>query len=172
MNKPARQAAVGGIFAALCLICLYIAAYIPTNRLFFYALSSLFVSFVVVESGIGAGWLFYAATSLLAFLLIPDKLSVIPYATCLGLYGIIKYYIERVRSLILELILKGMFFAAEAAGLYYLYTKILLLGIETKIHIAGILAAALVIFFIYDYVYSRLITFYLQKLRTKLYGSR
>lgn len=43
--------ALGGILAAICLICLYLAVYLPANRLFFYSLASIFVSFIILESG-------------------------------------------------------------------------------------------------------------------------
>ena len=74
-----RKVALGGILLALTVIILYAESVMPTSKLSLYALSSFFVSVIVIESGIRAGWIFYVASSLLALIIIPDKIALIPY---------------------------------------------------------------------------------------------
>lgn len=84
MKSKSRQVAMGGVFVALTVLALLAVSYIPNSKLFFYGLSSLFVSFVVVDLGIRAGWIFYLASSLLSLLLVANKLLVIPYLAFLA----------------------------------------------------------------------------------------
>ena len=53
-----------------------------------------FIAASIMESGIRAGWLFYAAASLAGFIVVPEKLALVPYIV-FGFYGIAKYYIEK-----------------------------------------------------------------------------
>ena len=163
MRKKSRIIALGGIFSALCVISLYIAVYIPTNRLFFYSLSSIFVSFIVMEAGVKGGWLFYAATSALSMLIIPNKISLLPYLIFFGTYGIVKCYIESMNLAPLEVILKGIFFLACEGILYILYSKVFIIDIASKLPLYGIFGIFLIIFFVYDYIYTRIIDYYLKR---------
>jgi hypothetical protein len=167
MNKKPRAIALGGIFGALCVLTLLAAVYMPTNTLFFYGASSMFVAFVVLETGIGAGWLFYASTVLLSFLLIPDKLAVLPYAAFFGIYGLIKCHIESLRKIVAEYILKGIFFVVCETGIYLLYTKVFAVEIISKIPIHYIVLLMIPVFYIYDYLYTRLLGFYIRKFSGK-----
>lgn len=160
MKKKSRIVSLGGVFSALCVIFLYLATYIPGNRLFFYSLSSIFVALVIIESGTGVGWLFYGATSVLSLLVIPNKIALIPYLLFFGCYGIVKYYIEWINILPLELIVKGVFFLICQVVLYIVYTRIFIIDIGAKIPIYMVFAIFLIIFYIYDYVYTRVIELY------------
>ncbi|HOB19603.1 MAG TPA: hypothetical protein PKO35_02725 [Candidatus Atribacteria bacterium] len=163
MDRKSKTVALGGIFGALNLLTLFCAAYVQTNTLFFYGASSLFVSFVIVEAGIGAGWLFYGAMTLLAFLLLPDKPAVLPYAVFFGLYGLVKYYTESLKRPVPEYILKGAFLALAAAALYLLYTRLFARVIVSVIPLQYLILPAILVFYIYDYLYTRFLSFYIHK---------
>lgn len=163
MTGKSRTVALGGIFGSLSLLTLFGAAYVQTNTLFFYGASSLFVSFLVVEAGIGAGWVFYGSTTLLAFLLLPDKLVVLPYAVFFGLYGLIKYYTESLKKTVPEYTLKGAFFAAAVAAAYFLYTRLFAMEIIFMIPLYYLILPAVLVFYIYDYLYTRLLSFYIHR---------
>lgn len=165
MKKKSRTVALGGIFSAICIISLYMAVYLPTNRLFFYSLSSIFVSFLIIESSVKGGWLFYAATSALSMLLIPNKISLIPYLIFFGTYGIVKYYIETIKNLPLEILLKGIFFLASEAILYILYTKVFGRLISSEIPVYWVFGAFVLIFYVYDYVYTKMISYYIGRFK-------
>jgi uncharacterized membrane protein YedE/YeeE len=108
--STAKRIALSGVLLALVVIVLYAESIAPTSKLTLYALSSFFVSVIVMESGVGSGWFFYVASSLLSLIIVPDKLDLVPYFAFFGVYGILKYYIERLNKLILEYILKYAFF--------------------------------------------------------------
>jgi hypothetical protein len=160
-----RRLAFMGILAALAVITLFLATILPTNRISLYVLSSFFVSIVIIEYGVRNGWLFYIASSLLALLIVQNKLRLVPYIIFFGLYGIIKYYIEKLNNMFLELVLKLIYFNVCLFTAYYFVKEILLGGIEIKypLWVAAIILQ--VIFIVYDYVYSRFILYYRQKLR-------
>lgn len=170
MRKPlnAKGIALNGVLGALAVICLLLANILPTNKISLYALSSFFISVIIIENSIRAGWIFYAATTLLGFMIVPDKISIVPYALFFGGYGIIKYYIEKLDRIILEYILKFLFFNACAC--------IILLAAGSLFKAEPIVAfswwlliiAGEIVFFIYDFVYTLFINYYRDKLRTKL----
>jgi hypothetical protein len=140
----------------------------PTNRLSLYALSSFFVAVSIIESGVRAGWLFYAATSLLALIIIPDKLGIVPYAIFFGSYGIIKFYIEKLGRIVLEYILKFAFFNACMGIAIWAVSDLFGFAVSSKLPWWLLIIALEIVFFVYDYVYTLFIGYYRDKLRPRL----
>lgn len=167
-QNPAKRISLSGILGALCLITLFLATTLPTNRLFFYGLSTVFCALIIIEHGIRAGILFYFATLLLALVLIPNKLRLIPYIFILGHYPLWKTWIEKINHPIQEVFLKLLVLNFFTGIAYYLFASLLL--IELVIPLAPILIFILlqVIFLIYDYAFTLIISFYLKKLRKLL----
>lgn len=166
-KKPslAKQIAFGGISILLTIVSLYLASTLPTNRIFFLGLSSVFLAIVVIEFGTRAAILNYISTSILGFLILPNKVILLPFISFLGYYGIIKFYIEKLDNFIFEWILKLLAFNG---GLYlvYTFTNTILLGdISIDVSIWVIIVIAEIIFIVYDYAYSVAIWYYRRKLR-------
>jgi hypothetical protein len=160
-----KKIAAGGVMAALCVVSLIIAAVLPINKLSLYTLSSFFVSVFVIEYGLKAGWIFYIATSLLSVIIVPDKLAIVPYLIFFGLYGIIKYYIEKLDSILVEYVLKYIYFNA-AAGLAYLFaSRVIMAEIDIGYALWIVIIVLEVLFFIYDYVYTLFIKYYNEKIK-------
>ena len=128
-----KEIALGGIMLALSVIVLYAESLAPTGRLSLYALSSFFVSFIVLESGIRAGWLFYLASSLLSFLIVPDKLGLVPYFLFFGVYGLIKHYCEKIRNRVVEFVLKYVYFNLCLVAAWFLVKELFLTRVELPI---------------------------------------
>lgn len=167
-TKKTFKIALNGILGALTAISLFLASVLPTNRLSFYALSSFFIAIVIIENGIKAGWLFYISTVLLAAILVPDKLEIIPYAVFFGIYGIIKYHIEKINKLLLEYILKYVYFNICLA-LAVLFIKQVFAGsIKAELPWWLLIAASEVVFLVYDVVYTMFIAYYKDKIRKKI----
>jgi hypothetical protein len=168
-NKyQSKKVALGGILAALAVICLFFAATLPTARLSLYALSSFFVSVVILEAGVKAGWLFYAATVIVSIIVIPDKIGVFPYVIFFGLYGIVKYYIEKLGKLIPEYIIKFAYFNACFFAAVFFLKELFMVEVAVKLPWGVIIAAFEIIFFIYDWVYTMFIDYYRNKIKTIL----
>lgn len=168
MVSRGRKVALGGVLGALCIAFLYLAAYLPTSRLFLYGVSSVFCSIILIENGHKWAWAFFAATSALGFMVIPDKLDIVPYLIFFGYYGIIKYYIEGLSLRVIQLVVKGVFFAAALFLGYLLVKELFVTDVITKIPVWLLGAAALAVFYLYDYVYSRFVIYYETSLRKKI----
>lgn len=160
-----RKVALGGILLALTVIILYAESVMPTSKLSLYALSSFFVSVIVIESGIRAGWIFYVASSLLALIIIPDKIALIPYLVFFGVYGIIKFYVEKLNKPVLEYIFKVAYFNACLAAAFLLIKEFFLESVRVDFPWWAVIAVLEVVFIIYDYVYTLFIQYYNQKIK-------
>lgn len=163
-----KRIALNGILGALAVICLLLAAILPTNRISLYALSSFFIAISIIENGIKAGWIFYGATSLLAFIVVPDKLGLIPYAVFFGLYGIVKYYIEKLNRIVFEYILKFVYFNACMGIAVFAASEFLGYPLTSGLPWWLLIIILEMVFFAYDFVYTLFINYYREKLRTKL----
>ncbi len=163
-----RKIAMNGILGALAVICLLLATVLPTNRLSFYALSSFFIAVAVMESGIRAGWLFYAATSLLGLIIVPDLLGRVPYVIFFGVYGLVKYYIEKLDKLVLEYILKYVYFNICLGIAALSVSKLFGFSLTAEIPWWVVIVALEIIFLIYDFVYTLFIKYYRERLRPRL----
>ena len=82
MNSNTKTIATGGICLALAVICLYFASFVPGAELTLYALASVFVAVMADERGVAGGALVYAGASILAFLIVPAKLGILPFVFC------------------------------------------------------------------------------------------
>jgi len=160
--------ALGGVLSTLCILSLYLAVYLPTNRMFFYGISSIFSSIILVESGIKWAWTFYGATSMLAFLVIPNKIGLIPYLLFFGLYGIVKYGIEGIRNMIFEIILKGGFFIFTMAGTAVIVKELFVGDVYSKFPLYAVVVIGVIVFYIYDYAYTKFVIYYETNLRKRI----
>lgn len=160
-TKSTRAVATGGIFLALSIATLFIATVVPGIEMTLYTISSFFVAFVIVEAGAKGGWIFYLASVVLSALLIPNKVGLFPYAMFFGVYGIIKYYIERIKSTPFEILLKLLFFNITL-GIGLVFFREMFLGSIQLPDLAFplLLIGAQVFFLFYDYLFTLAIGFY------------
>lgn len=166
-NTRVKRVTLSGILLAFTVICVFLAANLPTSRLSFYALSSLFLAVVIIEFGSKAGWAFYIASGVLSTVLIP-RLEVIPFIVFFGVYGLIKLYIEKLHSRISEYILKLIYFnICLVLGLMFL-KEFILGGVNLSMPIYIVAGLLEVVFIVYDYIYTLFIRFYGAQLKPKL----
>lgn len=164
-STNAKRIALIGILGALAVITVLFAALMPTGRLSLYALSSFYVSIIIMEYKVGSGWLFYIATGILSLLVVPDKISVLPYLIFFGIYGIIKMHIERIRKLAVEILLKLLYFNVSVGICFILAKEILFGEISVNMPWVALITALELAFIIYDYVFSLFIQYYHERLR-------
>lgn len=170
-----RKIAFGGILTALCVVMVYMAALLPSGKLGLYAISSLAIAAAVVELEIRWGALVYAASGLLIFLLTGNISALLLFSLFFGAYPLLKYYIEKQRSSVLEILMKLAAFNVLAAAGYFIYSG--LMGVAPinaaslqPMLAAGLVLAAQLFFLIYDYVLSRLIDYYVNRIKSALKG--
>lgn len=155
-----RKIAYGGILLAINSILLLLVNVIPINTLFLLGLASLPIAIVIMEWGPKAGVIFYIGSVLLSFMLMANKSQWILYIFTFGIYGLVKYIIEQDRSLIQEYFMKLI-----CANILIVITYFILkpfVYIPVNIITIAIFEVA---FIIYDFVYSRFIDYYNDKLR-------
>ena len=169
-----RRIAFGGILTALCVVLTYLAAYLPTGKLGLYALTSVIIAIAVIELDIKLGAVVYAASAILVFLLTGSINALLLFTLFFGSYPLLKYYIEKQRSAVLEMLLKFGTFNLLAVLSFFIFK--LLLGISpinlssfSVLMSIGILLAGQILFLIYDYILSRLIDYYINRIRSAMH---
>jgi hypothetical protein len=164
-NSISKKLSLSGIMLALVTVALFAATTLPTSRLSLYSLSSFLVSIIIIEFGVKSGWIFFIASSILTLIIIPDKLGLLPYVFFFGIYGIVKFYIEKLNNLIIEYFVKIVFFNICMLSGLFLIKEFLFSNIEIKFPIWAIIVAFEIVFIIYDYVYTLFIHYYNEKLK-------
>lgn len=167
--KTKTQAiALGGIFLALTVVFIFAGSIVPGIELTMFAISSLFVAVMIMESGVRAGVILYAAALLLGFILVPNKLAMIPYAFFFGYYGILKFFIEKLKNAVLQVVIKAAFFAIVMCVGLLAFKELLLGAISLPDYPTAILiVAGILMMLVYDYIYTLLINFYLKRIRNR-----
>ena len=160
--------ALGGICLALTLIFMFAGSIIPGIELTLFAISSLFVAIMILESGVGGAVLLYLGACILGFILIPNKIGLIPYVFLFGYYGIVKYFIEKLPTPIIQIAIKVIFFATILCAGFFGFKELLLSAAELPDYPAAVLIVAGTIFLmLYDFIYSFIINFYVTKVQRK-----
>ncbi len=155
-----KKIAYTGILLALNIILLLLSNIIPTNTVFFMGLASFLISIVIMEYGFKLGILFYIASSVLSFLVLPNKAQWLIYVFTFGIYGLIKYLVEKDRPFYIDILLKLVYANLIILSLYFMLKGI----IYIPINIFTILVFQFA-FLIYDYVYTLFIDYYKQRIR-------
>lgn len=166
--KPNRtgKIALGGICTALAVIFMFGASFVPGIELTLYLISSLFTAAMVIEAGAAGGLSVFAASSLLGLILVPNKLALVPYIFCFGYYAVLKLYIEKIKSGVLQILLKVVYFAAVLCIGLLAFRSVLTAGVHMPDWpVAGLIAAGLVMMVLYDYVMTFLIGWYRRRFK-------
>ena len=165
-SRSAARVATGGVLAALSLLLLYCATLLPSGRIGMVAVAGLVPAVGVISGGLGTGFLCYAATAVLGLLLVPDKGCALVYALFLGLYPMVKYLVERLRRLPIELLLKLVFFNLILVIFLFGFSALLFPLLPERMHAPlPLFGLGNVVFLIYDYGFSKLITYYASRIR-------
>lgn len=165
-SGSAGTLALGGIFLALTVVFMFGGSFVPGIELTLYAISSLFVGFMVIEKGPKQGLLLFAAAAILGFVLLPNKLAVVPYLTFFGYYGILKFYIEKLKKPAAQVAAKVVFYllilvAAVKTGGAILFGDIAIPGMQIAVlYIGGAL-----MMLVYDYIYTLAIRIYRERIK-------
>ena len=168
-KKNTKRLTVSAMLAALSVTLLYLGSFIEVLDLTMAVMASLFSAVMVIEYGKGAPWSVFGVTSVLSLILLPQKLPALMYALFFGYYPIIKEYVERIRSRILSWSLKLVIFAF-ATALLVLLSKLFVPEVDmpkgTLMTVVFIVLSALMLF-LYDLALTRVISYYIIRLRQR-----
>ena len=158
--------ALTGLMMALSLALLYIGSVLPALESTFYIFSGIATGIVVTQAGFKNGILLYIGTTILGLLIVPDKGSAVLFGLLFGLYGIVKFLIERLPGKFQQLCLKLAFILADSVILWTLFRGLLLGETEMPNYMKVLaLITVVVTFFIYDYVFTLALYIFRRKFR-------
>jgi hypothetical protein len=156
------------MFSALSVVLLYFGSLFELLDISMAVIASLACVIAVIEYGKSAPWAIYAVTSVLSVILLPNKTPAAFYAIFFGFYPILKEKFEK-RPKVLSWLLKEMTFniclVVMAVAVYFISTTGDNSLLKNPIMLATTALLAEVVFVLYDIALTRLISFYIIKLR-------
>ena len=158
------------LLSALGLLALYLGSLLDVLDLSAAVLASFTVIVAVIEYGRGAGWLVYAVVSALGLLLLQGlSLAALTFALFAGYYPILKGIFESRLRPLLRRVCKLVTFELALAALMGLSLTVLAEGVTPSPYLLlGFAALANLVFVVYDLALTRLISFYMFRLRKHL----
>lgn len=163
-KSSTKTVALAGVLAALSVVCLYVASVVPGVELTMFLASSLLIAVMMIESKGKGGWQLYIGASTLSFLIVPNKIALIPYVLFFGLYPIVKSIIERKIVGKAQLAYKLAFFTVVMIGIYKFAAEILFGGtLLENAPIVVLLVVGEIFFIVFDWVLSTLIGYYYRR---------
>lgn len=153
---------------ALTIVTMYLASIMPTGRLGFLGLASIFGVAAVIESGLVGGAMVYAASCILGFLIVPSKEIVLMYVIFFGYYPLIKSIAEKKQKVFLGWGLKFLTMNTALTILVFAFEKIFfdISGLDYAVPI--VYAVSNVAFILYDIGVSGVIGFYMSRIHRKI----
>ncbi len=176
MKKSMRKSysvALCALISALSLVMLLLTGIIPVGTYAFPCIAGALLAVVVIEAGYASALAVYIVVSVLSFLLVADKEAALYYTAFLGFYPVFKGVVERIKSRIIQYLLKYLVFNICIIGAFFVSVFILSVPKES-FELFGVylpwvfLLIGNLVFLIYDLCLTRIITEYVTKWRNKL----
>ena len=165
-KKLTKNIALCGVLAGLAIGMMYLGEFTPLD-LSLLLICSLITILTVIETGNKMACIYAAVTSVLALVILPNKLYAIEYIVFSAIYPIVKGYAERLP--------KWPAFVVKIAVLDIMLLFCILLGqyvfaLGEEFYSLGVLTMVIgtLFFMLYDYTLTKCITYYIVILRKKL----
>lgn len=172
-NSKTYTLAFSSVIATLSLVMMFVTTFIPVGTYAIPCIAGAMLAAVVIEAGYVTATAVYIVVSILSFLLVGDKEAVLYYTAFLGFYPILKGLFERIKLKVLQYFLKVLVFNVCMVAAFYVAIWVLSIPKES-FEILGVylplvfLAAGNVVFIIYDFCLTRIITQYIVQWRKKI----
>lgn len=153
--------AQSGIIIALTLAILYSTSLLPISTLSILTIASCLIPISIIRTTLKNTILVYLSCSILSFFLVPINICLL-YTLFFGIYGIIKFFIEKLDNLFLEVILKLFIFNILLSIIYIIFKSFL--GFEIEFSLLILIVIAQIGFLIYDYALSIIISYFYNKI--------
>lgn len=164
MNTKTKSIALCAMMAALCVVILLLGSIITVLDLSCAAAASLVIIFCVIELGGAYPWLVWAVVSVISLLILPDKFGALVFFAFAGHYPVLKRYIERLPR-IAQWAAKLILFNTVLTLIIWVSKTVLGLAESEMNYTPLVYGASNLTFILYDIALTRLITFYIFKLR-------
>lgn len=168
MKGSAKKITVTAVFAALSVATMYIASLLPTGQIGSLGVIALFGIAAAIECGLGASAIVYAGTSILSFLIVPNKSMVLIYILFFGYYPVLKGLAEKTKIRAVEWIIKLAVMNLALAVMMFAVSEIVfdLSKIGNSIVLAFVIFN--VVFVIYDLCVTYFTGFYIEKISRRV----
>lgn len=169
IRKRTKYVTVSAMLASLGVLFLALGSMVEVLDVSAAVLASILCVYAVIEMGGAYPWLVWIVTSILSFLLIPQKSAVLFYAFALGFYPILKEKLERcsrVTCAVLKLVVFHLCLGLIVLIMWLFFPAMLDMERLAWLPIA-LYALCLAVFILYDVLLTRMISFYLFKLRNR-----
>jgi hypothetical protein len=167
MRDKSKKLARSAILLAIMMIFIYLRTLIPGYQLAFYFLASLIPGIIVIEYGMKQCIMLVIASFILSLIMPIDKISLMLFYSFFGIYAIIKHVIEKIKSRILLLIVKVIFFSVIFFINMYFASTIagIVPAIMLEYNIWIVYIVAIPVFILYDIMYSSFSAFYVNRIK-------
>ncbi|MDW8800700.1 hypothetical protein P8V03_05980 [Clostridium sp. A1-XYC3] len=151
-RKKTGYIAKGGLFTAIGVILIYLSTIVPVNKAYLLVVASCIIPLSVITTNIKNAVVIYFATSLLSLVVCGIRNTVVAYIVFFGLYGIIKFYVEKLRKIHIEIMLKLAFFNITLGLLFLAYKLFFPNLLNVYIPMYVLIIGAQIVFIIFDYI--------------------
>jgi len=149
---------------ACSVVLLYLASLLPVQRLGIVAISSLFGIAAVIEAGLAADVFVFIGSSLVGWLVVPDKSVILIYTLFLGYYPIVKSLAEKLGKPAAQWCIKLAVFNAALSAAWFLFSSLVFAPGIHKLGTAVVFIAGNAAFILYDIGLTKLISFYIVRI--------
>lgn len=164
--------ALCGILCGLSVVVLSMSALFPSLSYAIPMVAGALLLIPSIEFGTGTALTSYAAVSVIAMLILPEKEAPVMYVFLFGLYPIIKKYFERIPKRVPEYLAKFAYFNIAGAAAIAIATFVLGIPLDDgslgKWMIPALLVLGNIAFAVYDYALTLTVTLYVRRLQPQL----
>ncbi len=174
--SASRKITIGAMVTALSLVFLYVASITPAWDYACYFLCSVFIYALTAEKAYVTACISFIATSVIAFLLVSNRMSVLYYVFLLGHYGIFMTLIDQhVKKRVLAAIIKLLYCDAFVVLGGFIAVSVLDLWNLTmpfNLPVWAVIVLAQIVFVAYDLLYHVCTRIYESRIRRLLMPRR
>jgi hypothetical protein len=154
---------LSALFSALAVVSLYIASVWPTGQLGLTAVASLFVAAAVIEMGRKYALYVFIVSAVIAFLIVPNRITPLLFILFFGYYPIIKSIIEKRGKIVVQFFCKLIIFNISLTVTWFLAGELLFELNNIDVHLLFIYIGGNVVFLFFDYGFTKLIRLYINR---------
>lgn len=174
-KRQSGKIALCGVICALVMVIMLSGSILPFATFCAPALGGIMLMAIAMECGMRLAWMCYGTVGVLSLLFVPDKEAVAIFIFFFGYYPLLKAYLQRIHSRILQIAIKLLAFNAAVISMYavllYLFpiqSLVQEFAETTKLLLAALLAMGNASFLVYDAALVNLLHFYVIKVKPKL----
>ena len=166
----AVKVAIGGVLSAMALVLMMLTGVFPFGTYAFPVIAGVMLIVIYLEFGFRWSMLVYGVISIMSVLFVSDKEAALFFLLLFGYYPVVKSFIERIKSKIVQYIIKLAIFNTAAVSVYFLMLFVFgmpadsfeLFGVNIPLIF---LIVGNFVFLIYDLAINVVVAQYLQKYR-------